>query len=252
MRHLLLTILLLSFSVTGFAGAKMRADYTDYCQDATAKLCARMNGTEITGDTLVDLSPNALMGTITAKSVVTGKEGTALDFVDASDTKVYYGDTTTIDGETELSICAWIKLDALNVGRNIVSKWGNTTALQSFIFSVDPGASDELRYAFYNGSTYLVVDSTNANLTTDTWCHACVTYKANQDIDMYLNGEALTVSVGSANNITSVRNSTGPLVIGHIASSSTDGINGIIDEVLIIAKQLTPTEILDIYTNGLK
>ena len=55
------------------------------------------------------------------------------NFDGATNDRVDYGDVTNFDGATSLSIAFWLYLDANTNGR-LITKWGNLTCEQTFIF----------------------------------------------------------------------------------------------------------------------
>ena len=245
-----LICMMLIVPVAHSASVKLERDYVDYCSDASVVLCARMN--ENPHEKVNDDAHNLSTGIVVGGSYQTEcKEGGCHDFVPASNTRVDFGDITDLDGATELTVMAWIKMDSLIAGNRIMSKWGGSSGEKTFLFTIPGSAEDELRLIVFDGTDTNSRTTTASNLTTATWYHVVATFTATNTTKIYVNGVDQTISADS-DTVSSLQNGTENLQIGHETDSSEDGIDGLIDEVAIFTRALTPTEVLDIYENGLK
>jgi len=257
MRYLILAIALFNIAATG----TIARDYTDYCADANCMGCWRFE--EDLQDKAFDSSGEGgmLVETSGTIPIVTSDDGlgNARDF-ELGDTEEFVqsdGLSTDISGANQaISICAWINSEETAAGNYyFVSKY-DTGANQRqyglqryndgvggdvavFLLSEDSGS----------GSGYDSVSGTT-NITEGVWYHVCGVY---DDIDMkiYLNGESDASPVAKTDGI---YDGSAQFYIGARLNSGTHTAHydGKIDEVIILDRALSATEVKDIYENGLK
>lgn len=164
------------------------------------------------------------------------------------------GNTTTIEGLAEASVCAWIKYAPASVTTDgaIVSRylgslngwllWVDDTAALSgrtdtISFSIDPGVDGPGRV---EGSTGLV--------TTGVWDHYCGTFKGGTYIRLYKNGKLDTQNTSSIASF--VNTDSANLYIGRIEHASPRYFEGQIDDVRIYNYALTENQIKNIMNFG--
>ena len=261
MRYLLLIPLLMflmAFSGTpngtmsgGVASAP--AAPTDYTADANCMGAWGMTGstteTDLSGEgnTMTNTS-----GTIpTSADVPSGYSGTSRDF-EVADTEDLEGDVTSGTSlhitTTSLSVVAWIKSETTDYATTVhvagIYDAGNNNRMYRL------GVSSAEKAGFYvsvDGTANTAVVSTTT-VADGAWHHiAGVFDNANDLIYIYVDGSANGTPVAHVGNISS---QTEEFSIGgfNTASSLFDGL---IDEVAVFNRVLTPTEIADIYTNGI-
>jgi PGF-CTERM protein/uncharacterized repeat protein (TIGR01451 family) len=183
------------------------------------------------GNVLKDSSGNGNDGVIYGATWIDGKYGKALQFDGVDD----YVDLSSIPSQTyPLSIEMWTKPD---------------TTTPVGLFDSAPGQ----RYVIRN---YLAgyIDWWNAdpqvtlNLVADEWAHLVFIfwYDGNRHIDYYKNGVLQTSATGSTNSAlawTTFR-------LGNINSGTAGWYDGLIDEVRIYNRALSPEEIDSHYEQG--
>lgn len=144
------------------------------------------------------------------------------------------------------TIAAWVKPSAsfglpFNGRIDIVSKWGSGMA--SYVMSLN--TTGHIQAHTYNGSTVQV--STSASpISGGVWSHIAITFDGSK-MRFYING-----ILNSTSNHTVIPTScTYPIGIGHegdnvttTPSNAGTGFNGAIDEVRILKKTLSPSQVL--------
>ena len=153
--------------------------------------------------------------------------------------------------DSEGTISAWIKLDALGAIQTIFSS-DDTGAGASYL-NVQVSTTGKLTvYQNDNAGTPDGVASTNT-LITDRWYHVCLS-SSGSAYKLYINGVSETLSVLSGTNSgdwfadTTLRDN---VVIGAlIRTSPFYFMNGTIDSVKVRSRQLTDAEVLAEYNEG--
>jgi glucose/arabinose dehydrogenase len=188
---------------------------------------------ETSGTTVTDVSGGGHTGTISgAARSTSGRFGRALSFDGVNDW-VTVPDANTLDLTTGLTMSAWVNPTALG------------TMWRTVLIKEQPGG---LIYALYAGNgtskpaghvftTAELRASGPANTAPNTWTHLAVTWNGTT-IRTFVNG----AEVASAPAPGVVRTSTGALRIGGTAVW-TEWFSGLIDEVRLYGRALTPAEI---------
>ena len=193
---------------------------------------------EGSGTTAYD-SADANDGTIYGATWTTGNVDDALSF-DGVDDYVSVSDDPSLRISEKLTIEAWVNITDRSYFREVVVKQGN------YHFRIHDGY---LRFNFWNGQ-WLGAEDDTTRLDTDTWYHIAFSFDTVNDImKFYVNG----------NNVKNVTHGwdmltwDDPVTIGSASplDPSRDWFNGIIDEVSIHNRILTPEEIQQHYENGL-
>jgi hypothetical protein len=195
-------------------------------------LVAAYNFNEGSGSTVTDLSGNGNTGTISGATWTTsGKFGGALSF-NGSNSWVTVNDSASLDLTNGVTLEAWVK-------PALVSSW------QAVVIKEQPSG---LSYALYansdhnspDGAVHTSVDTNLygvAALAANTWTHLATSYDGGT-LRLYVNGTQVSSQAVSG----SLAVSTGPLRIGG-DSVWGEYLNGVIDEVRVYNRALTPTEI---------
>ncbi len=255
---------------------QFRSD-TESCTDATmpTDYVAAYSMYEGAGNTLDDLSDNDNDGTITGATWVTGKGCPACSglLMNAdSGGQVEIPDSNSLDLENTGTISTWIYLNDYTNWGGIVHKGENTdgsdeayslqfsrnNATLGASYNISPAGkiSDGQKKPLFcirdvNGDRDCVTATTE--LETDTWCHVVATWDsgaAGDDMILYINGTAEPDPL--ANMLYNIISSSGDLSIGAQFSDGSYPFDGIVDEVYIYDRQLTPAEVLTLYNDGLR
>ncbi|MEG1839226.1 MAG: LamG-like jellyroll fold domain-containing protein [Bacteroidaceae bacterium] len=148
----------------------------------------------------------------------------ALHFVNNGD-KVVAGKNQALEGATNFSVEAWVKVDQWSQGATILS-YGSA-------FSLKLGESGKLIAQMGNAAA-----TVNASLTTGTWNLVTISYDGSTTgrLSAFVNATAATVSGADALPTASL-NEAADLTIGT-------GFNGWIDEIRIWKKSLVQADII--------
>ena len=175
---------------------------------------------------------------------VAGRLNNAFDFEADEDDYVNMGDK--IDGIEEISIALWFKPESIiATERQFVSKDDETKG-RSYDFSTTASGKVKL-FLWDDGDVGYQTFTDDVVLSVGTWTHVIVTADVPTDtVKIYING--LEVEVNHALGPwtgTTIRDSTSILMIGRREySGSEQPVDGIIDEIEIWDKVLSPAEAL--------
>ncbi len=211
------------------------------------------------GNKIYDLSGNNNTGTLTNMAIPAtatsgwnpSRTGMGLSFDGVND-YVNIPDTASLR-PTTLTISAWVNPNSPGTYARILSKGLSVSERDYSIGKQDTKAT----FFFYN--------STNAQVwtTTDTWAslfpsgswnHLAVSYTqgSGASLRFYVNGvlKAGSWTVGTGN--VNFEYDTNPLYIGTCFSTIvTEQFNGLIDDVRIFNRELSPQEVMESYINPL-
>lgn len=201
-------------------------------------LVARWSFDEGAGAVAHDVSGNGHDGAIVRATWVDGLVGRALRF-DGSTSLVRVPDDGALDLATALTIEAWVKLESAAGARVILSKWDDATQDRAYIFKKhndQPGPRVELwrepplGYADLPGQEPLALGR---------WLHVAATWDG-AVLRLYVDGreDAAVPAPGL------VRASAADLLIGAVGAAGPQEVfAGIIDEVSLYARALSPAEV---------
>jgi hypothetical protein len=175
----------------------------------------------------IDNSSNTLSITANGNAQISTAEsrfGGASLYVDGVADYLSLSSNTLFDfGTSNFTIECWVLFDALTTNRIIVDRWasGNSTSWQLYWRST--GTS----IAFAVGATILLQDPTTTRIVANQWYHVAVT-RSGTTARLFIDG----TQVASATDSSSLSNSL-PLAIGTQFSTSTNYLNGYVDELRI-------------------
>tara|TARA_R100000008_G_scaffold18340_3_gene9218 strand:- start:7032 stop:9350 length:2319 start_codon:yes stop_codon:yes gene_type:complete len=155
--------------------------------------------------------------------------------------------------DSAFSISSWIYLDDISADRPVIAKWhqGNTT--REYALFVDTNGA--VNFALYDesASAELVRKTANSTVSTATWYHVLVTYDGSSTgagIKIYLGGTSKTLTADDTGTYTAMENASEPLTIGYYQVGSNKFFDGRMMEVAIWNKELSQTEINQVYNKG--
>ncbi len=150
-----------------------------------------------------------------------------------------------------ISVDAWINPNDVSSQRAIVSKYDNNDSTgRSWALGIN--ANGTVSWGVQNGfdDTCRYVNTPNP-IPTGVFTHVTGTFDPNtQDVKIYINGvdTNATLESGCNSTVTSIGTKpTTPVEIGAYFNYSGAFFNGVIDEVEIFDRALTPTEVQSIY-----
>ena len=151
-------------------------------------------------------------------------------------------DSTSLDITAAITVSAWVYYDTINSGgeRVVVFK-DDAYELRCG----DKGKKPE--FAIWTGSSREEVKVGNADKLeeTDKWFHLVGTYDQ-VDLNLYIDG----VLVKSVAQTGAIDASANDLFLGCEDATGTDGWEGRLDEVVILNRAITATEVLQLYNDG--
>jgi fibronectin type 3 domain-containing protein len=187
---------------------------------------------EGSGTTTADQSGNgnggALSNTLWAAG---GKYGAALSF-NGTNARVDVPDSASLHLTSGMTLEAWVKPNALNDWHTVVLK--ERTGYYAEALYANTDSQRPSGHVFTSGDHDLRGTS---KLPVGAWSHLAATYNGST-LALYVNG----TQVASAAATGSIASNTGPLRIGGNAIWG-EYFNGLIDEVRVYNRALTPTEI---------
>ena len=192
---------------------------------------------EASGASAADSSGNGITGTlVNAPSWVAGKINNALDF-NGSTQYVTMGDVAALEGLTDLTISAWISLDAWPAGGNVSFMSGKED-----VYKVDITDAGKVRFLTGDNWTGSILTSASA-LSVATWYH----------IVAVKNGTTKTIYINAVSDATagttggSVGSNTNAVQVGARNAAPADTFNGQIDDVRIYNRALSADDIAALY-----
>ncbi|KKQ25115.1 MAG: hypothetical protein US39_C0011G0021, partial [Microgenomates group bacterium GW2011_GWC1_37_12b] len=182
--------------------------------------------TETTGDTI---------------DQVTGKFGNAGDFEnsasEAERLEITDASQSGLDITGPLTLCAWIKPETVAY-TNVAGKFADPSDL-SYLLHTDSNGSIKF-YASYDGTNYYNADSAASAVTAGNWAHVCGQYDG-RFLRTYVNGSPSGTPVTYTSGI---HNGAASFDIG---GAWGDYFDGVIDEVRVYNRTLTPSEVQSLY-----
>jgi hypothetical protein len=251
----------------GFVTYGTTAHYSNHRQDATTiwnreltaseitELYNSGNGAQyITDDFYKPTTNDALLvNNGTAQGGLTygvGKVGTAFQF---NGTNAYVGLPRTsnqFDFTGDFSISVWIKPTANSANYKIFQNFYGTTVLNRYGYNLYL-QNGLVRFATYANNTNIANSSTA--IVGNTWYHITITKTVSNAFKMYINGvlQTLTTTDGNISN-NPTYNALNQVNIGSTFNngSRTDYFNGQIDAVNVWNKELSASEITELYNSG--
>ncbi len=196
-----------------------------------AGLVAAYSFDEGTGTSVADAAGKGNGGTISGASWDSaGRNGKALSF-DGVDDRVTVPDANSLDLTSSMTLEAWIKPRTAGGYRTAILKErpGNLA------YALYASTTQANRPAAEAGSAELLGSSA---LTANTWSHLAATYDGSV-LRLYVNGAL----VGSKNQSLGLPTSGNPLRIGGNAVWTDEHFDGLIDDVRVYNRALSPSEI---------
>jgi len=168
-----------------------------------------------------------------------GAAGNCVD-LDGQSGVVEIGDLSQLEGMSQLTLSAWVRLDALPAAGRSVAPVGKEQSYRIVIGS-DGAAHFALATtgnAWYSAGT--TVDFGSSPLAPGVWYHLAATYDG-ANLRSYVDGVAQSTSATAISGTVAV--GTSPLRFGDPEADNVDFLDGRIDEVRIYDRALSPAEI---------
>lgn len=163
------------------------------------------------------------------------------------------GNNLDFDGTTPFSISCFVYHDtSFSTFAHYLSKISYSPSALGYQLNT---SSDKIRFyltALRNGGGYCYVETTNSVLTINTWHHVVMTYDGSQDIsgvNIYVDNTSVALS-SLGNNLTGSTSNSDNSSIGAGSNGTAYYMRGIIDEVGVWNRELTATEVTELYNSG--
>jgi len=201
---------------------------TDNCE-----LYYSLDDADLTGSNPDDLSGNGNNGT--SSSITTGATGLLSECFDFNGTSSQIDTGTATFDTPNGSVSCWINVNSIS-DRGIISDRVSTNYFQLILTS-----SGAINFRINNGSNYEINTASNT-ITAGTWYHIVATWGSN-GMKLYINN-----GTPGTNAYTGTWSTTNNMKIGQLVSFYW--FDGKIDEVGIWSRELTSTEISELYNSG--
>ena len=215
---------------------------------------------ETAGNIAGDATGNGHDGTLengptwTQADVKMGKGALAFD---GSDDRIVVESFDVADG-TGITLAAWIKLEGFNDDTRIISKaeGGGTPEHYWALLLSGNGENDiECRLRTDVGATSRVTVPDGQDVVADVWTHVAVTWDASDpNIRFYKDGQEIHVvpkAGGAVGEGPGVKIGIGNQSVDAGAGNMDRPFHGILDDVAIWNRGLTPEELSEMMTNGI-
>jgi hypothetical protein len=162
---------------------------------------------------------------------------------------VNLGNNFDFDSTTPFSFSCWVKLSTINKLNTVYSKTVKSTAQGYFLRFQE---TNKLRF-WLGGTPFgnaLYIETVNT-YTNNVWYNVVITYDGSRNtsgINLYINNNSQTFN-SLYNNLTSSTSNSINFVLGSLYSDSFF-MSGIQDEVGIWNRELTPSEVTELYNSG--
>lgn len=183
-------------------------------------------------------------GTVTTN---TGIIGDGAEFTNAANQSLFIASSpANFNSTNEFTISLWVNFDTLTAGMIIAAMWTSSNRRFRIIYSA---VMDTFQLTISSdGSVAQTIYSTfqNLTITASTWYHIVLSIKGEQ-INFHVNNqrENYTSLIGSI-----YTGGTSEFTIGNESSTSSDAVDGIIDQVGFWSRILSPEEINYLYNDG--
>ncbi len=196
---------------------------------------------DVEGNTVIDYM-GIHNGTINGGvQINSGKIGDAVLFNASQNQRIIVSHSTDFNLQQGGTLVAWI--NPTNLGHSdarILEKANSAGADDGFRFRYNPPNNRVGFRINYDNNVDSEINSVHSNV----WSHVAVTFTEEGLVRLYVNGvQSSSGMTGNASTITSENN----LAIGNRASNYIRPFDGLIDDVMVFNKVLTPNEISSLY-----
>ncbi len=175
-----------------------------------------------------------------------GFVGRAFSF-DGVDDQITISHASNQNTGNQITIDAWIRLDSSGHGRTILQK-RSAANIGGYVFETvhSPfGPDNALQFVIMIGGVYRTATSTANVITNGVWHHVAATYDGSS-IRIFVDG----VPVADQPQTGTIDAVTDPMVIGRNVSNPAFAFHGLIDELELFNRALSPQEIASIVIAG--
>jgi hypothetical protein len=178
-----------------------------------------------------------------APSWAAGKFGIGLSFGGTDNQNIYVTDTTILEPPTALTLSTWIKLGSTGTRQIFLGK-GDGSADNSTQYWMELTAANQLRFYLSTGSSGTNLIATDKTITDTTYWHHIAMIWDGSYMRVYLDGSQSSIVTPMAGTLT---NTAKNFAIGKLGEWGSGNFNGLIDEVRVYNRALSPSEITSLY-----
>ena len=165
---------------------------------------------------------------------------------------VNLGNNLDFDGSTPFTFNAWVNKSASKF-HSIISKQGSSPNYTGYIFRINQSGAGKLELLINNvSSTNWIYCSSTTAYTNGAYSMLTVTYDGSQDangVTFYINGVDAGLAI-TANNLTLSASNSNDCTLGAAPLGGNNYMNGLVDEVGIWDRELTASEVTELYNSG--
>jgi len=198
-----------------------------------------------------DNTPNDALGTYNGTLTNGATYGTGIInqgfSFDGVNDYVDIGNNLDFDGNTPFSFSCWINSNANTT--TIFNKFQSSGIFPGYALRIQSSGILKFNLQINNSTDKMIVDSTTA--ITSGLKHIVLTYDGSTDangVKIYINGVSDTISIVS-NTFGGGLTTSAPFTIGNPIVGS-NYFNGIVDEFGVWDKELTASEVTELYNSG--
>jgi hypothetical protein len=209
------------------------------------------DGKTVSGVQVADASGAGNRGIMTnGPKAVYGKIGQALSF-DGSNDYVDVAAASSINNLAVKTVSAWINIGTSPGSGGIASK--DTCGLGWYFFVDRDNRRLQYDHCFSGPATFPEWVSPTNSLKANTWHHVILIYdrtNSSNDPIFYIDGVIQTTADGAPSGGSAGDDSDGLLEIGAFTGGTDGHFNGLIDDVRVYNRALSPDEIKRLYKTG--
>jgi hypothetical protein len=185
--------------------------------------------------TVTDSSGNSNNGTAVGTTIINGRVGTGARTFNGISDYITVSNSTSLAIRNDITIEAWVKRTASNNYDTILTKTNGSTRWDYDFYIWTDGTLE-----FYSDATSPTNVSSTSTITDTNWHHVAITRLGGR-VTFYIDG----IPGGSATMTGTMNNNTDPVIIGtdYTNTTTTDHLNGTLDEVRLSNIARTPEEI---------
>jgi len=166
---------------------------------------------------------------------------------DGQDDHVDVGGNHSLNPQQAITVSAWVRPDNMSDEGTVIAKgdqFDDNPAYGPYGIAT-PSSNDWMYWSVWNETDTRTMLARELN--TDEWTHVVGTYSdANDNMSFYVNGTLVNSKTFSG----AMKFEDRPVHIGAEPYWDEDYFNGSIDEVQIYDRELTPSEVRELYMNG--
>ncbi len=227
---------------------------TNYCDDASAVGCWGMESdageTDLSGNSADLTEVNTVV--LNTSDFKFGLGSRDCESGDSDRLTMADGGSTDLNGANQkMSIALWLKVESQPSGTNLMwplTKYRSSTNQRQYGIVLDSANSDFFSFNISDAGTAFVDADSASTSTTATWVHWAFVYN-DTDMRIYKNG-VLEADVQA--HTAGIFNGSEIFMICGSPNTTPGYYDGLIDDVIILGRDLSITEVNEIMTCGME